>query len=127
MCSKTGDECGIVEFLELKRSLIEKIMQHLSSIPSGKIAGEKSLELQKAEEFIQSFLDSPSTVRSKDPCSTIGDLLIALESTDVPNFYTKNAKESQHLCRVLGQTLVVLKSNDEEVICDKNEPQWPEF
>jgi len=127
MCSKTGNECGIVEFLESKRSLIEKIMEYLGSTPSGTNQGEKSAELQRAEEFIREFLVSSSAVRSKNPCSTVGDLLIALESADVPNFYTKNAKESQHLCRVLGQTLVVLKSNDEEVICDKNEPQWPKF
>jgi hypothetical protein len=32
-----------------------------------------------------------------DPCLTVGDLLIALESEKIPVFYTINAKESQYL------------------------------
>jgi hypothetical protein len=64
-----------------------------------------------------------------DPCLTVGDLLIALESAGVPCMFTMNSKESQHLCRALGQSLVVRKPNPkhEDIYCSADDEEWPAF
>ena len=41
----------------------------------------------------------------------MGDLLIALESKDIKNFYTQNYKESDFLTEVLNQTLIIRSNN----------------
>lgn len=64
-----------------------------------------------------------------DPCLTVGDLLIALESIDEPSFLTINSRESQHLCRALNQTLIVrpIDPTRPDIICHKDNPEWPSF
>jgi hypothetical protein len=106
-----------------------KISQYLKDIPAGRKPGQKSDELQQAEEFATDYLSDPSDIQSKEPCTRFGDLLIALESEHIPNFYTMNAKESQHLCRVLQQTLIVRPPNPIrlEVECPKEDAEWPYF
>ena len=44
---------------------------------------------------------------SRDPCLTVGDLMIALESVGIPTFYTLNGAESLFFCLALRQVLVV--------------------
>lgn len=40
-----------------------------------------------------------------------------------------NWKESRHLCRWLGQTLIYRQVNydNEDVVCEADEEEWPEF
>jgi hypothetical protein len=123
-CSKVA-ECGIAEFLESRRPQIQRILARLQAIS----AGELTDELARAAEFIRSFLDSSTRIRNRDPCKTVGDLLIALESVGVPTFYTMNGKESQHLCRALEQDLVVRPANSSksDIECRSDEAQWPLF
>ena len=42
---------------------------------------------------------------NENPCTTVGDLLIALDSDGVPNMHTMNYRESQAYCDLLGQNL----------------------
>jgi hypothetical protein len=71
----------------------------------------------------------PGNAKKEDPCLTVGDVLIALESAGVGHFLTLNGIESQHFCRILGQTLIVhpVDPTKEAIICDRNDPRWPEF
>lgn len=125
-CSGTdSSSCGIVDFLVSRQRETQQILGHLRELPPE----NKSKELQSAELFIEKVLEDPALATRLDPCSRVGDLLIALESVGIPFFYTLNSKESQHLCRALGQSLV-FRPNDPEkddVVCDASDTEWPEF
>ena len=124
-CSKTRGACGVIDFLQSKRSEMERVLQYLRSIRPDK----KTIELQRSESFIMKVVADCSMATNLDPCLSMGDLMIALESMGIPVFYTLNGKESQHLCRALGQSLVVRKKNPEheDVVCQNTDPEWPEF
>jgi hypothetical protein len=125
-CSRTkpGD-CGIVKFLTTRQPNWKAIRARLNSIPDT----EKSSEIKNAERFLDRLVKVPDKARNDDPCLTIGDLVIALESVGISVFYTLNCNESQHLCRALDQTLIVrpIDPTKPEVICHKDDPNWPMF
>ncbi len=98
---------------------------HLQSLP----ADRTSQEIKSAIPFLNSVLRNPAAARAENPCTTAGDLLIALESAGLTEMYTMNCRESQHLCRALGQTMVYLPpdSQKEEMVCDRTAAEWPAF
>ena len=128
-CSRTEGTCGISNFLNEHESNLNKISSHLKNIPASDVKGKKSKELQNIEEFVNSCISDSKKIEEKNPCYTVGDLLIALESSDIPTFYTLNGKESQHLCRILNQNLIVRRKNPEhdDITCLKNVENWPVF
>ena len=124
-CSKEGENCGVVNFVREREVSIREILKHLQAIPES----DKSAELKKSEGFIQSVLTDPEQARELDPCLTVGDLVIALESAKVPAMYTLNSRESQHLCRALRQDMVAQSPNynKDEVVCLAADEEWPKF
>lgn len=122
-CSKVKERCGIETFLDAKEKELRAILERL------KVIKKKSFELQKAEKFIETILGNFSSAADLDPCYTVGDLIIALESAEIPIFYTLNSKESQHLCRALNQDLIVRKKNPihEDIVCKSSDSKWAEF
>jgi hypothetical protein len=64
---------------------------------------------------------------AENPCRTVGDLLLAIESAQVRNLYTMNYTESQAYCDFLGQDLAVRPNNPEheERQYFQNEKPWP--
>lgn len=130
-CSKSKGDCGIRKFLEEHRNDLEKVQEMLKSLPlNGPSQPQgKPKELQKAEKFIKAFLTGSSKVEARNPCLGVGDLMIAMESVGIPSFYTMNGKESQHLCRALGQDLIVRKQDPtiEDVICAASATTWQPF
>jgi hypothetical protein len=124
-CSRVSNRCGIDEFFELQRDTAELILAKLSGL-----AGRtKSAEILKIEASIKRVLSDTDSIHSIDPCLTVGDLIIALESVNVGFFYTLNGKESQHLCRILNQSLIVRPKNPEheDIICLNADTTWREF
>ena len=117
--------CGIQAFFENRMDLATKIARHLRAIPPDK----KSSEIQTAETFLAKVISDPTTAAKEDPCLTVGDLLIAMESAGISHFLTLNSIESQHLCRVLGQTLIVhpVDPTKAEIVCPNEDAVWPEF
>jgi hypothetical protein len=114
-CSQVKDKCGLSAFLADKASTLRSIMRQLSDTPEG----DKSEEIKTAEAFGATALATPNAALNHDPCLTVGDLLIALESEGIPTFYTMNYKESQHYCAALGQALAIRKNDpdaDDEVL-----------
>jgi hypothetical protein len=130
-CSECDRACGVVPFLVAREDKLVEILERLKGLPNGKKvkADGTRTELGKIENFIAAFLASPATAREMNPCLTVGDLLIALESERIPDFYTINAKESQYLCRWMNQTLIVRKTFPvhEDIICDRADLDWPAF
>jgi hypothetical protein len=124
-CSATGGVCKVAEFLDLRQWEMNHVLEHLKRIPGAR----KSAELQKTETFLEKVLGKADAVKEMEPCLKAGDLIIAMESADIPVFYTLNSKESQHLCRALKQTLVVRPKNPEreDVVCLNTDDTWPDF
>lgn len=130
-CSECERECGVQPFLAAREDKLIEILERLKGLPKGKKvkADGTKTELGKIEDFIAAFLASPGSARGMNPCLTVGDLLIALESEKIPDFYTINAKESQYLCRWMEQTLIVRKTfpAHEDIVCDRSNADWPTF
>ena len=121
-CSKVGGTCGIVEFLRGRSEEIGGVLEELKSLPDA----ERTDELKRIQEFIEQFLADPDSANQNDPCLKVGDLLIAMESVGIPVFYTLNAKESKHLCRRLGQDMIVRPKYHihADIICPETAPDW---
>jgi hypothetical protein len=122
-CSQFGDRCGIRAFLQNHRDLIVKLYEYLKALT----ATEKSKELTLAQQFIEKFLANSETIEAENPCLTVGDLLIALESEGCATFYTMNIKESRHLARALKQSMIYRSPNSdrEEIEYLANASEWP--
>lgn len=125
LCSKLQSSCPISDFVEATSVQARAILDYLQGLAEDK----KTNELQRAEAFLTRVLANPEVTSTEDPCKRVGDVLIALESAHVQHFYTLNGKESQHLCKALGQCLVVRPTNPEknDVVCPSSEESWPEF
>lgn len=125
-CSRTkAGACGIVSFLASVQTNCQTIYARLQAIAPEK----KSAEIKNAEHFLEGLARAPSQAQREDPCLKVGDLVIALEAAGICNFYTLNSRESQYLCRALGQTLIVrpIDPTKDEIVCDKDAAEWPTF
>jgi hypothetical protein len=125
-CSKTKPgSCGVIAFFQNRKEVWEAILAKLKTLPDPK----KSTELKNAEKFLERLTKRPDQVNKEDPCLTVGDVFIALESAGISHFLTLNGIESQHLCRALGQSLIVrpVDPTKPDVICASGDPQWPAF
>ena len=71
---------------------------------------------------------SAESIRGREPCKAIGDLLIASSRT-ISTFYTFHGKESQHFCRALQQNLIVRPTNPErdDIVCATDPETWDRF
>jgi len=124
-CSEFGSGCGVVEFLRERGERSEAILEYLRALPEAR----KTDEMRRIEVFLSEVQDDPESAVAKEPCLTVGDLIIALESLGTSIFYTLNGKESQHLCKVNGQDLIVRPVDPlrEDVVCLVSEDSWHEF
>ena len=123
-CSKLPAECQINQFFGSNHKAIEKIHEHLTEVGVANCSGE----LKKTIQLIQQ-LEGEVDLRQENPCLTVGDLVIALESQNVPTFDTLNSRESKRLCRALNQTMIVRKPNPahDDIVCARDETSWGEF
>jgi hypothetical protein len=125
-CSRLAQDCGIIDFIKSRGSQISVILDHLARLD----ASHKSEEIKRAEAFLRDVLANPANTPSKEPCLTVGDALLALESAGVETVYTMNAKESQHFCRALSQTMIIRKPNPEtdDLVFNKHTMgEWEHF
>lgn len=117
--------CGVEPFLALKVEHVKRMLELLRSVP----AKRKSEQIQRTEAALAQIAGGGTGVRDMQPCLKLGDLVIAMESADVPVFFTMNGKESQYLARSLGQDLVVRAPNwnRANAHCLASSKEWPEF
>ncbi len=101
-CNKVAGSCGIKDFIHNRKHDIRKILAAIKGLSPP----DKTSELKKAEDFIESVLIDQTISPSLNACLKVGDLMIALESVNFEHFYTMNIKESKHLCPALGQNLI---------------------
>jgi hypothetical protein len=124
-CSKTKNLCRVKTSLEGMTTKLKSLLDFLNGLPTNR----RTNELESARTFLDGILnqDGIKNVHDDDPCLKFGDLLIALESKDIPVFYTMNYRESQAYCDVQGQELAI-RPNDpvknEDVHSQGSKP-WP--
>jgi len=107
-CEKVQGQCGIVDFMKENQEIIKRLLSFLAER-----RGEFTKEMEAIHNFLESTNDNYEISPTFNPCLTIGDLLIALESKDVKEFYTLNYKESRFFCDFFNQTLIVSSPNPE--------------
>jgi hypothetical protein len=123
-CSNSKGKCGINAFLGEHRVELKMLRDKLNLLD----ATSKTAELRNAETFLNAFL-SGQNVEAMNPCLTVGDLLIAMESAECKTMYTMNLKESRYLAKFLDQSLLYRPPNDAnpEVHCPRENPGWNEL
>ena len=109
-CSQVASECGVAEFLAKNRDKLKLIHDTLGRASPDDLTEE----LERSRAFMEKVLSDSGSIEDSDPCSKVGDLLIALESQDIKTFYTVNKKESRLLCPCLGQVLIIRPTNYED-------------
>lgn len=124
-CSRAEGRCRIGGALRDREELRRRILDFVEGLPPERM----TTELERARAFLRRIGNDRALdrVSEEEPCLKVGDLLLALESVQVPEVYTMNYGESQAYCDVLGQNLTVRPNNPE-----KNEVQhlqaakpWP--
>jgi len=124
-CSKSKGTCSIASVLNSKLELCQGLSNFLNNLP----VERKTRELQSAAIFLQKFLNgelSPN-LNDEEPCQKFGDLLLAIESEGIPDFYTMNYRESQAYCDFLEQCLTVRPNNpiNNEICHNATSKPWP--
>lgn len=87
-CTKCRDRCGVAEFLTDQSRLVSTILEGIASLPKSKKvkADGKLTELGQIESFLNRLTRDAEDPCGMNPCLTVGDLLIALESENIPDF-----------------------------------------
>lgn len=119
------ENCRIGSFLKENRDRLAAMLSYFEGLPDER----KSRQIRTTETFIREYLMDELMLGGRNVCKQVGDLLIALESSSIPDFYTMNGKESQHFCRLLNQTMIILGFNpeNEEIVCDRKADEWKKF
>ena len=125
-CSKTKNLCQVKNALQGKITECRDLLDFLNGLPASRM----TKELESAREFLDRVLNKNgiATVNSEEPCLKVGDLLLALESKAIPNFYTMNYRESQAYCDLHGQELAI-RPNDprqNETVYSQGAKPWPD-
>ncbi len=115
--------CKINDFIRSRQVQAECILNFLKSATSP----TKTAEIQKAEATLDRWLLAGNLPDSDNPCLTVGDLVIALESDGIPAFYTQNARESQFFCNAQEQTMIVQREDGDEVRFAADRAHWPAY
>jgi hypothetical protein len=127
-CGECRDRCNVAEFLADQSALVSTIVKGLASLPKSKKAKAdgKLTELGQIESFLKRLTEGGEDPCGMNPCLTVGDLLIALESERIPDFYTMNWSEFQFLCRWMKQNLVLRRvyPEHEDITYHKDADKW---
>jgi len=119
----TADNCEVDAFVDRLKTEAKGLREFLKS----GTAFPKTKEIIKAEETLDDWLLHGKLPSLTNPCLTVGDLIIALESLGIPAFYTQNARESQHFCCAQEQTMVVHRDTGDETQLAADRKFWPAY
>jgi hypothetical protein len=123
-CQAAKGLCRIGESLRAKEARCRELSAFLDSLPPERLSNE----LRTAREVLRRAISSDfQDFARENPCTTVGDLLVALDSDDIPNMYTMNYRESQAYCDFLEQNLSRRPNNPAEPDVEHlaSEKPWP--
>jgi hypothetical protein len=124
-CSKSQKQCRVGIVLQTKMATCKRLIEFLNSLPQERM----TKELTSARDFLERIIEGDAllNIHDEESCYKMGDLLLALESEGVPDFYTMNYKESQAFCDLLNQDLTIRPNNpdhEERTYLQPDKP-WP--
>ena len=123
-CSKSRGRCQISEDLQARMPLCRRLLAFIQALPPERV----TTEIDHARTVLDKVVNGEiGRIDEEDPCLTAGDLLLALDSEPVREFYTMNYRESQAYCDALGQNLTIRPNDparDEEEYLASARP-WP--
>ncbi len=107
-----NSRCQIEQFLAKMSDSASSIRKHLAT--ATETAGRPQ-QLSTILEFLNDATVPGFNTTDRNPCLTVGDLLIALESVaaNCDEMYTMNHRDSRPLCAALGQRLRILSHKPE--------------
>jgi len=124
-CSKTNGKCEIGEELHRVIAVCKALHEFLVALPNDRMTAE----LKNARDFLDRLVNGTalSQIHGEDACLKCGDLLIAIESASVQNFYTMNYRESQAFCDFFNQNLTVRPNNpaNPDLVHTVSSKPWP--
>lgn len=119
----SAENCRIDDFITLRTENAQCLKQFLS----GSHGAQKTNEILAAEAALERWLSSCGRPSDDNPCLSVGDLIISMESAGVPVFYTKNGRESQFFCKAQGQSMVILREEGEVHLDAADAVNWPAY
>ncbi len=124
-CSKSHGRCEVGAGISAKIETCRRLLEFLRGLPPQRI----TKELQNARDILERIVDAGDlgNILNEDLCLKAGDLLLALDSQQIPDFYTMNYRESQAYCDFFGQNLTIRPNNpaEDERTCLRSEKPWP--
>jgi hypothetical protein len=124
-CSKTKKQCEIGKELNRVLPSCKELHKFLCGLPANRM----TVELENARDFLDRILNGTALhrIHDEDACLKFGDLLIAIESASIENFYTMNYRESQAFCDFFKQSLTVRPNNpaNNDVTYTAASKPWP--
>jgi predicted nucleic acid-binding protein len=108
-CKCTSDSCGIAKFMECNKDIVVGLLGFLANKRE-----EFTEEMKEIHSFLERNQNNFSMAPDFNPCTKVGDLLIAMESREIEDFYTMNYKESRYFCEYFRQNLIVAYPNHEK-------------
>jgi len=102
-CRKNLSQCDICKFWETNRKSLQKVVEGL------KTQGDK--DLQEKAQVGGETLENLSEALGRRNCSTLADIIIALEAPVEAKIYTTNVKHFFPILKILGKELYEEKNN----------------
>jgi hypothetical protein len=116
--------CGIGNALAQEADLCRRLLAALRLVPHEQL----TTELVRSRDFLERVVEHGGVdIEAANPCTSVGDLLLAIESAGIGDFYTMNWRESRFFCAVLDQDVAVRPNNPAEPEREyrRNERPWP--
>jgi hypothetical protein len=107
-CARPSLPCGIANALGQEMDLCRRLLAGLRLVPPEQV----TTELLRSRDFLERVVEHDGVdMEAVNPCTTVGDLLLAIESAGVSDVYTMNWRESRFFCDVLDQDVAVRPNN----------------
>lgn len=115
-------KCNIFDFLKKNETHLAELLTFLTQLET------KTKEIDLAIDFIKLYFKNDSALYQKNRCAKVGDLLIALSSKEVSNFYSMNYKESRHFAKHLMQNFIFRPHQEEKstIVCHHDQ-DWDDL
>jgi len=97
-CRKDNTNCSIIEFIEVRKDDLARLIDLLGKIPKEEITSE----LQRIKNVCEETLRDGAFPQEKNVCRQVGDMLIGLQSKIGKEILSSNYKEHSYLSEGLG-------------------------
>ncbi|MBM4039266.1 MAG: hypothetical protein FJ290_12200 [Planctomycetes bacterium] len=111
-CERTRPGCRLPEFFQDNRELFSR----MRDVIRGLAPNRQTVELDGLAAVVDAACSNPQALRDHAVCRRFGDAIMAVQSHGYRSFFTQNERESDTLCKVLGQLLLYLHQCPEDEV-----------